>query len=109
MRRQDSSKQLGRERWMSDDKPCAERQDDTCHTEVSHLADAVALPQEERPENVELVLHCEGPEVIHGEDAAGRRSSGEECVLQEEGEDPYVLQLSASEQKGCDDGDAKIS
>ena len=93
---------------MSDDNPCAERQDDTCHAEVSHLADAIALPQEERPEKVELVLHGEGPEVVHGEDAAGLGSSGEERVLQKEGEDPYVLQVPASEQKSCDDGDAKI-
>src|SRR5258707_4390816 len=108
MRRQDSSKQLGRERWMSDDNPCTERQDDTCHAEVSHLADAIAVPQEQRPEKVELVLHREGPEVIHGEDAAGLGSGGEECVLQKEPEDPYILHVPASDQKGHDHGDAKI-
>ena len=62
--------------------PCAERQDDACPAEVSHLADAIALPQEQGPEKVELVLHSEGPEVIHGEDTAGLGSGGEKCVLQ---------------------------
>src|SRR6185369_5395944 len=100
--------QLGRERRADHENARKKREGDAGPAQDAHLPNVLTTPEQQRPDEIELVLHGDRPEVIGGQGAAGLLSGMEKDVLREERVDPEVLRTGTGDQEGDNSREQKI-